>query len=187
MLAAQSVASVMRDVGVWWAMAGGWAIDVWLGEQTRAHHDVEVVVRRQDQTAVRAALLLTHEWQCLDPPGSGWSLWDGHALEPPAFQLEARSSETTFDVFLETVRDDVWYFRRDARVWRPLAEVVTLGGAGIPVVCPEVQLLYMAKSTEDKNEHDFIVTRPRLDPDAVRWLARSLAVAHPGHRWLEAL
>jgi hypothetical protein len=177
----------MRDLGVWWAMAGGWAIDVWLGEQTRAHHDVEVVVRRQDRAAVRAGLGFTHEWQCLDPPGSGWSVWDGQALEPPAFQLRARSPETTFDVFLETVRDDVWHFRRDDRVCRPLVDIVTLGDTGIPVVCPEVQLLYMAKSTEDKNEHDFVVTRPRLDRDAARWLARSLAVAHPGHRWLEAL
>jgi hypothetical protein len=177
----------MHDFGLWWAMAGGWAIDVWLGEQTRAHHDVEVVIRRQDQTAVRAALCLTHEWQCLDPPGTGWSRWDGQPLEPPAFQLQARSPQTTFDVFLETVRDDVWHFRRDDRICRPLAEIVTLSNTGIPVVRPEVQLLYMAKSTDDKNEHDFVVTRPRLDHDAARWLARSLAVAHPDHRWLEAL
>jgi hypothetical protein len=172
---------------VWWATAGGWAIDLWLGEQTRVHHDVEVVVRRQDQAEVRAALLATHEWRCLDPPGSGWRLWEGRTLEPPAFQLQARSSKTTFDVFLESVRDDVWYFRRDDRVSRPLVEIVTVGEMGIPVVRPEVQLLYMAKSREDKNEHDFVVTRPRLDRDASRWLARSLAVAHPGHHWLEAL
>ena len=186
-VAPEPVASVLRDLGVWWAVAGGWAIDVWLGEQTRAHHDVEVVVRRQDQTAVRDALVFTHQLQCLDPPGSAWRPWDGQTLQAPAFQVQARSPETTFDVFLENVHDGVWHFRRDERVRRPLEEFVTLSDTGIPVVRPEVQLLYMAKSTDDKNEHDFRVTRPRLDHDAARWLARSLAVAHPGHRWLEAL
>jgi hypothetical protein len=177
----------MCDLGLWWAMAGGWAIDVWLGEQTRAHHDVEVVVCRHDQTALRAGLSRTHDVRCLDPPGSGWRAWEGRPLDPPAFQLQAKSPETTFDIFLETVRDGVWRFRRDERVDRPLAEITTLSDTGIPVVRPEVQLLYMAKSTEEKNEHDFVVTRPRLDDDAVRWLARSLAMAHPGHRWLEVL
>jgi hypothetical protein len=39
-----------------------------------------------------------------------------------------------------------------------------------------VQLLYMAKSNEPKNTHDFAVTRPRLDDQAASWLARSLAL-----------
>jgi hypothetical protein len=46
-------AAAMTRVGVPWAFAGGWAIDLWFGEQTRPHHDVEVVVHRRDQEAVR--------------------------------------------------------------------------------------------------------------------------------------
>ena len=34
------VAKVMKQHAVWWAIAGGWAIDLWLGATTREHHDV---------------------------------------------------------------------------------------------------------------------------------------------------
>ena len=44
------VAEVMEPLSVWWAIAGCWAIDLWLGATTREHHDVEVVVRRRGQS-----------------------------------------------------------------------------------------------------------------------------------------
>ena len=55
------VAAIMDRVGAWWAIAGGWAIDLWLGEKTRDHHDVEVVVRRCDQRLVHDAL--SADWE----------------------------------------------------------------------------------------------------------------------------
>jgi hypothetical protein len=183
----ESAASVMRGVGVWWAVAGGWALDLWLGQQTREHHDVEVVVQRQDQLALRAGLADEWELRCQDPPGSGWRLWARERIEFPAFQLQARSPSGEFDIFLETTRDDYWRFRRDKRIGRPMSEFTTTTDAGVPVVRPEVQLLYMAQSNEPKNAHDFAITRPRLDDQATSWLARSLALAHPGHPWLNEL
>jgi hypothetical protein len=165
-LAPSVVAETMNDVGVWWAVAGGWAIDLWLGEQTRAHHDVEVVVRRCDQATVHEALSPRWDLSCLDPPGGDWQPWSGGSIKPPAFQLQARSSTVEFDLFTETTDQVMWHFRRDDRISRPLSEVITLSGSGLPIVRPEVQLLYMAKSTEPKHQHDFDVVRPRLDPAA---------------------
>jgi hypothetical protein len=182
-----SVAEVMSEVGVWWAVAGGWAIDLWLGEQTREHHDVEVVVRRCDQAAVHEALCGRWELRCLDPPGSGWRSWNGEPIEPPTFQLQARSSTLEFDIFTETTDQAMWHFRRDARICRPLSEATMTSGSGLPIVRPEVQLLYMAKSTMAKNQHDFDLARPRLDRDAALWLADALATTLPGHQWSKRL
>jgi hypothetical protein len=39
----------------WW-VAGGWAIDLFLGRQTRPHGDIDLLVRREDQFAVQAYL-----------------------------------------------------------------------------------------------------------------------------------
>ena len=36
----------------WW-IAGGWAIDLFLGEQTRHHDDIDVLILRRDQREVR--------------------------------------------------------------------------------------------------------------------------------------
>ena len=59
--------------------------------------------------------------------------------------------------------------------------------SGIPVVRPEVQLLYMAKGLDAKNIHDFEVARPRLDHDAASWLADALTITLPDHRWIRDL
>jgi hypothetical protein len=76
-LSPEAVAEIMNDVGVGWAVAGGWAIDLWLGEQTREHHDIEVMVARRDQHKVHLALSERWGLYCLDPPGSGWKVWNG--------------------------------------------------------------------------------------------------------------
>jgi hypothetical protein len=148
---------------------------------------VEVVVRRCDQAALYAALEPHWELCCLDPPGSGWRKWDGHPIEVPAFQLQACSANFEFDISTETVDQTTWHFRRDSRISFPESKVIALSGSGIPIVSPEVQLLYMAGSTDPKNQHDFEVTRPTLDQPAVTWLASALATILPGHRWIRDL
>jgi hypothetical protein len=145
----------MRRVNIWWAVAGGWAIDLWLGQQTRDHHDIEVVVRRDDQTAA---------WDALNA----------------SFQLKASCPSLEFDLFVESASDDSWTFRRDGRVQRAIDEVTTTR-SGIRIVDPAVQLLYMAKSKDLKNQHDFEVARPTLDARSATWLRSALALAHPGH------
>lgn len=181
------VASIMQSLDVWWAVAGGWAIDLWLDRQTRVHHDVEVVVRRSDQQAVWVALHDGWGLLCLDPPDSVWRQWRrGHEIVPPSFQLKARAAFVEFDLFLESTRDDDWCFRRDARVHRPLHEIVSVR-SGWPIVTADVNLLYMANSEDPKNQHDFELTWPTLDEASSVWLRDSLALIHPGHRWLDVL
>jgi hypothetical protein len=182
-----SVAAIMEPVGLWWAIAGGWAIDLWLGEQTRDHHDVEVAVRRLDQRVMHAALSPVRELFALDPPGQGWRPWNGVPIDAPAFQLQARSSSGAFDLFTETVDDTRWHFRRDKRISAASDGVIVSSASGIPIVRPEIQLLYMAGSDEPKNEHDFEAARPHLAPEAVEWLTDALTIALPHHHWLEHL
>lgn len=105
----------------------------------------------------------------------------------PAFQLQARTPDREFDLFAESVDEGLWQFRRDHRIHRDADELIVRSRSGIPVVRPEIQLLYMAKSSEPKNEHDFDSARPHLTPEAARWLAHALAITLPGHRWLTRL
>jgi hypothetical protein len=181
------VATVMPRLDVWWAVAGGWAIDLWLDEQTREHHDVEVAVRRDDQTQIWKALHDDWELLCLDPPGSEWRQWHySTRIVPPAFQLKARAPSFEFDIFLESTADDMWVFRRDDRVQKSFDELIATS-SGTPILRPEVQLLYMAKSEEPKNEHDFTVASPSLDDASRDWLRRALTIVDPRHRWLPRL
>jgi hypothetical protein len=177
----------MGRLGVWWGVAGGWAIDLWLGQQTRDHHDVEVVVKRSDQRAIHSALSDAWDLFALDPPGGGWQPWSGAPMHAPAFQLQARSSSGEFDLFTETVDETHWHFRRDDRITTGPDDVIMPTASGIPIVRPEIQLLYMAKSTEPKNQRDFDAARPHLTPEAALWLTNALQITLPGHRWIQAL
>jgi hypothetical protein len=181
------VAAEMGSLDVWWAVAGGWAIDLWLGRQTRDHHDVEIVIRRDQQARVFAALGTRAQLFCLDPPGSGWQAWSGRPVEPPSFQLQARSATLEFDLFTESVEGTTWSFRRDPGITRPLVQITSVSASGLPILRPEVQLLYMAKSSEPKHSHDFDAVRPTLDDEARSWLTGALAVTLPSHPWLALL
>src|SRR5881397_1580408 len=51
----------------WW-VAGGYAIELAVGRSFREHEDIDVLILRRDQTAVRRWLA---KWECwaADPPG----------------------------------------------------------------------------------------------------------------------
>src|SRR5688572_25039349 len=72
----------------WW-IAGGWAIDLFIGHQTRPHADTDILILRQDQLAARATLA---DWDVhvADPPGSlrPWPL--DETLPPHAHDIWCR-------------------------------------------------------------------------------------------------
>ena len=181
------VVAAMAHYSGWWALAGGWSIDTWLGMVTRHHHDVEVSVLRRESVQLWDYLVETGcEVFQIDPPGSGCRPWArGEPVAAPAHQLQARRDGFVFDLFLEEASEDDWVFRRKPDIVRRLATVTWSGDP--PVLVPEVQLLFMAKSNEPKNEHDFQCTVPRLDDAARSWLRKALALTDPDHRWLNSL
>jgi hypothetical protein len=54
---------------------------------------------------------------------------------------------------------------------------------GVPVVAPEIALLFKAKAPRFKDQRDFDRVLPHLDRSARSWLASALEQAYPGHPW----
>jgi Aminoglycoside-2''-adenylyltransferase len=46
------VADLMSGFRPKWALCGGWAVDAWLGQQTRDHHDIDLAAFEHDQVAI---------------------------------------------------------------------------------------------------------------------------------------
>lgn len=165
-----------------WCVAAGWALDLFLGEQTREHGDLEIAVPEAGFDEVRWALT----GYAFDVVGSG-RRWP---LESPAFGLmhqtwlrEPSTGVYRLDVFREPHDGDTWICRRDESIRLPYARVVLRTGDGIPYLRPEIVLLFKAKWTRDKDEADFARVLPRLDADARAWLADALGRIAPGHEW----
>jgi len=170
--------------GPWW-IGGGWAIDLFLDETTRPHHDLDVGIFRRDEKGVRS-LFPTWEFASahagqLDPlppdqacPHESHSVW-GRPAGADLWLLE---------LVLEEAEGEEWVFRRDSRVRRPLDSIVLGSKSGLPILAPEIELLYKSKAIRPKDRHDLEAILPRLSPEARAWLREALSVVAPGHPWI---
>lgn len=179
------VAPVLHGLGTPWWICGGWALDLFLGRETRRHDDLDVAVLRRDQPALFRHL---EDWDLrYATPEHALEPWDGRHLEPPIHGIWARrSSEAhapwTCEFLLNEHTDRAWIFRRNAAVTRSLDEV----GAerdGLPFLRPEVVLLFKAGELSPKNEADFAAVRPHLTETASHWLRQALEVIDSRHPW----
>jgi hypothetical protein len=179
---------IMSAVEMPWWIAGGWAIDLFLGAQTRAHKDLDVGVRRGDATRVIAALpeweffeakdgLLSRLAPRTEPRAGVNSLW-GRRIDEPHWEIE---------LMLDAADGRDWVFRREPSIRRPLAAALGTTADGTHYLAPEIQLLYKARQLRAEDRADFDHAAPRLDAAAAEWLAGSLSRLHPQHPWLARL
>lgn len=172
----------------WW-LAGGWAIDLHLGRQTRAHADIDLALLRGDEVALPALL---PGWEICVAHDGALTPWAGDAPLPMRYHQfwvrRAGAGAWSFEVLLEDHDGPTWQFRRDHRITMPLDRVGRGSADGIPCIAPEVALLYKAKGHEiEKNGADFTAAAPSLGPEARVWLREALEVAHADHPWHELL
>jgi hypothetical protein len=156
-------------VGVPRCVAGGWAIDLFLGRQTRPHGDLEIAVPAAGFAEV-AARFPELEFHAVGGgtivAATAETLRDTHqtwALDPVARVWR-------FDVFREP-RDgdaDTWIYRRDGRIRLPYESAVRPDPTGIPYLAPEIVLLFKAKSPRSKDEADLRAVLPHLPRDRRR-------------------
>lgn len=176
-----------------WFVSGGWAIDMFLNQVTRAHSDLEIGLFREHQNALRnqfAGWRLTKS-DFLRPEGAAWVPWnEGDWVAAPLFQVQAwrsQDEEPDYDFFLNDLVDGMWQFRREPSIMRPVEEVVLYTTDGIPFLAPDVQLAFKAKGQRPKDDQDFALTSPHLSTAQHNWLAMALKAAYGEHHWLEQL
>ncbi len=182
-------ARVMRPLGVAWWIAGGWALDLHVGRQTREHEDIDIGIARRDHLHVQR--LLGAAWSLYKTHQPGLAPWrPGEVLAEPVHDIWARrgdGSPWAFQLMLVEVRGGEWVYRRLPEIRRPLASVVAMSGDGIPYLRPEVQLLYKCGSSgrRPKDLEDLRRMLPFLTAGEVAWLRESLSRQFPGgHEWL---
>lgn len=174
-----------------WYVAGGWALDLFLGRVTRDHADAEVTILRSDQTALREYLRGWSFEKVVPGSPSRPEPWPAsEPLELPVHEIHAHRSAgepSEVEILLNESEGPEWRFRRNFEVAMPLSRMDRTGFGGVPVLAPEIVLLYKAKNPRPRDIHDFRETVPALDADACRWLSSALEACHPGHPWLRDL
>jgi Aminoglycoside-2''-adenylyltransferase len=174
-----------------WYVAAGWAIDLFLGGERRAHEDLEIAIPARSLGEFVAALPGLEVYAVKVPGKSTFTpvgdAGDGLAETHQTWVRDPVSGEWRLDLFREPGDGETWICRRDERIRLPYDEVIAHTDEGIPYGRPEIVLLYKAKHTREKDEADFEAALPHLDARARERLAEWLDIVHPGHRWLARL
>ena len=174
----------------WW-IAGGYAIDPPSGRTLRAHGDLDVLVLRRDQMAVRDFLA---DWDChvADPPGTLRSWPPGESLRHGVHDVWVRQSPESkwrLQVMLDEADGERWRSRRDARITRPIVELGAPDEHGIHYPgARDSALLQGRPGRAPKDQQDFEAVLPVLSAAQKVWLSRAIATSlGRHHRWLQAL
>jgi hypothetical protein len=170
-----------------WCVAAGWALDLFRGEQTREHGDIEIAIPAACFLDIRARF----PGYVFDAAGSG-RIWedatpDELAATHQTWLRDPATGDYLLDVFREPHQGDTWICRHDETIRLPYRDIVHHTGDAVPYLAPELVLLFKAKHARPKDQVDFDETVPHMTPDQRATLAGLLARVHPGHRWLAHL
>lgn len=183
--------NLFADYAHSFAICGGWAIDLYLNRITRDHNDIDITIERRHQHHLHAymsqcgwSLDIAHHGQ-LTP----WHLGDWIELPHHAIWCRHPTHQPDFVEFLLNEMDDHTYrFRRDLTITRPRHQAFIVSAVGIPILAPELALLYKATQPDrNYNTRDFLTCLPALDTERRTWLKTALTQLDNQHQWLNHL
>jgi len=187
----ESIATLLTPLPITWGFCGGWAIDLFLNRVTRSHKDVDVAILRTDQRLV-FDFLRQRGWtleQAVD--GKLHPFQEDEFLTPPVHTIWCRNAgyhPDFLEVLLNESEGDQFVFRRDHSIRCSLQEAFVISPSGIPILAPEIALLYKSKSPLYVGNHlDFQSVIPLLNAHRRQWLTQALIKLSPEHEWLKAL
>lgn len=181
-------AALLQDYSGRWWVAGGWAIDAFVGAE-REHGDLDIGIPREDVSQFVA--FVSRRFDVWAAAGSLTPVLDsGEAAIPDHcgnLWLRASGAEPwEYDVLIEHVHERMWRYKRAPRIAKHLDECLWSRG-GVTYLRPEIQLLLKARHFRAKDSDDLRRTVPLLDGEAISWLGRVIREEHPGHPWLAML
>lgn len=171
----------------WW-LAGGWALDLFVGRQTRDHADLDIEVLRRDQFAIQRHLA---GWDLQTAANGALRPWPpGVALDDGVNSIWCRpapGAPWAMQIMFASSSGDEWCYRRQPTIARPLGSLGLMTAEGLAYLAPEVQLLYKSRTPRAKDDADFGLVLPLLGTARARWLLAALREAHPEQHWIPQL
>ena len=191
-MSVEDTASLLWGVSTPWWIAGGWAIDLFLGRQTRPHGDTDVLVRRDSQLEVQA-YLVDKGLRLYKTQQPGLKPWlPGEFQDRPFDDVWCRwtpDSPWVLQLMLLDTDGADWVFKCDPSIRGPLDTLGFLTSSGVPYLRPHIQLLYKAKpEVLGKDQADFDLAVPLLPREHQEWLLCHLEKRFDeGHPWIAQL
>ena len=192
------VAELMSTFAAPWYLCGGWAVDAWLGRQSRDHGDMDFAIFQDDQAALFEHLagwrLIGHDNNVDDDSKEPW---DGRRLDIPAHIHAHTADGFELDIQVNERADGEWVLNRKPRVAIALDQCAGQSAWGVPTVVPGVILFYKAHAPvwrdlprgapRPHDELDFLALLPQLTAEQRQWTWDAIRSVDPVHPWLTQL
>lgn len=176
------------SVAVPWWIAGGHAIDLFVGRTTRSHNDIDIEMFRRDREVLFDVF---PEWDLFTVSHGGLVAWRrGTTIAPHVFGVWGRPSPEepwAIEVMLADGDETTWRFRRDPDISLSGEQLVRWSPSGIPYCTPEVQLLYKSKMARPKDDIDMARVLHAMSMSQRRWLADAIMRGDRNHPWIDLL
>lgn len=203
---------LLSDSGILWAVCGGFALDLFLEENTRRHGDIDICVFEQDRERA-CGFMLRNGWNVyefrgggiLRPLNSASSSETGRNLmcvmdgcDIVQFYPYDNNSDLLYyefyhkgiaelnylELLFNAVSDDYFLFNSRKDVKRELSKAILFRN-GIPYLAPELVLLFKASRADiPEYSSNFEKTFPNMNDDQRQWFHQNLNAIYPdGHIW----
>jgi hypothetical protein len=183
-MAVDRIVERFADTDIDWWIAGGHAIDLFLGWETRPHADLDVEIFRSDSGRLFDVF---DGWDIHVVSDSGAAPWtDPTNLDESVFGSWIRPVPTApwqVEIMFAGGDKKEWYFRREPSIALSGSELIRTTDAGIPYGTPEVQLLYKSMQHRAKDDVDLARCLVRMTPEQRSWLANAIGRTSPNHAW----
>ena len=184
----EELAQRLYGSGITWYVTGGWALDLFLGQQTRDHADLEFATLPSDIPEARNALAeleffaarngrLSFLERDADVPDDIWQLWGA----------DFKSQVWRVDMMIERGTKDRWVYKRNNVISQPREQAIYQNDQGIPFLAPANVSLFKAKHTRDKDVQGFDRVLPHLRGHEKALLRRWIVSDYTAHPWFAQL
>lgn len=184
----QDVRALLEGLDVPWCIVGGWAIDLFLGRQSRAHGDLELATTRAAFPELSARLT---QFRLFEVASGKVRELDSHEHPGPeqhqVWAFDKQNHTWCFDVMIEPGDLKNWVFRRNPLIKAPRRAITSMSPDGVPYLKPEAVLLFKSRDPRPKDQADFEASLPLMREQSRKWLRERLSQGHPWRRHLEAL
>ncbi len=171
----------------WW-VAGGYAIDLFLGWESRTHSDLDLEMFRSDAASIFDNFGGWDIHTASDGELRPWTNPDN--LDENIFGLWLRPSpgdSWQVEILLADGDRSEWSFRRDPSIVMAGDRLVRQTFDGIPYCTPEVQLLYKSKQARQKDDLDLARCLHLMSTEQRSWLRDAVERTNPQHPWVPLL
>jgi hypothetical protein len=167
----------MDKFGYPWFVAGGWAIDLFLGGETRPHGGVKIGIYRKNQMQLYRYFGSQGKYFIDNRSRVGKRVrreWKKEYLQAPIQELHLEQDGLELEVLLNEKDGDDWVYGGSGKVRLGEERLVLLGDGDIPYLCPEVVSLYKTRDMRDKDVADIAKAMAKMGGAQRKWLVDSI-------------